>query len=590
LLRPLPFAPYFCDTHHHRLMNISLTRTQWVLIVTLALVLAPYFIRLGASSLWDSNEAFYAEAPREMIESHDYVNPTFNYRPRLNKPPLSYWLVVPFYKLLGTSEAAERLPIVLAALIMVATAYGLGRVVFSTNAGVLAAIGLAAAPRFLMFSRRIMIDVYLAMFMALALLMFLLAEKWPERRRLYLILMYALIGLGVMTKGPVAVALPAAALVIYLAVYRRLHKLREMMLPMGVIVVAAIVLPWYLAIYFQHGWSHIETFILEDNLSRYAQQVWGPRRGFLFYIPVMIGDFFPWSLFLIPSLLFAARAVWPANRQPASSPNASVLLGIWIVVIVAFFSFSRSKEDLYILPIYPAAAALVGGALVSFFSGAQSRQRGSMRWTTLALAAVISASGAVILYLFGKGTQPYELAGSTVIGCTAVFGGLLAAGATLLDRQRSAILTTALAVAACNWVFVLWTLPDFERYKPVRSLCEVIASNAGPDALVGYFRASYPSMVFYLRRPIFDYVAVGDPTAARIYEQQQIKAAFSSGKEVFCVMTAGEYEAIKPELPAQTRVLASHPIFKVKLKGILDRIELPQVVLISNKGEINITQ
>ncbi len=77
-------------------MKSSLTRTQWVLIVTLALAAAPYFVRLGASSLWDSNEAFYAETPREMIESREYVNPTFNYRPRLYKPPPRYWIIPSF--------------------------------------------------------------------------------------------------------------------------------------------------------------------------------------------------------------------------------------------------------------------------------------------------------------------------------------------------------------------------------------------------------------------------------------------------------------------------------------------------------------
>jgi 4-amino-4-deoxy-L-arabinose transferase-like glycosyltransferase len=256
-----------------------------------------------------------------------------------------------------------------------------------------------------------------------------------------------------------------------------------------------------------------------------------------------------------------------------------VLLGIWIAVIVVFFSFSRSKEDLYILPVYPAAAALVGGALASLFLSAPSRQRSFMRWTALALAAIIAAAGAVVLYLFGKGTQPYELAGANLVGYAAILGGLAAMAATLFNRPGSAIVTAALTVAACNWVFVLRTLPDFERYKPVRSVCEAIASEARPDALVGYYKTAYPSMAFYLRRPIFEY-----------YEQGEIEAAFSSGKEVFCMMTTSEYEAIKERLPAQTRVLASHPIFQVKLKSILDRVELPQVVLISNKGGINVTQ
>lgn len=563
-------------------MKTSLTRTQWVLIVVLALAAAPYFVLLGTSSLWDSNEAFYAETPREMIESHDYINPTFNYRARLNKPPLSYWIVAPFYKLLGVSEASERLPIVLGAMIMIATAYGLGRVVFSVDAGLLAAIGLAAAPRFLMFSRRIMIDVFLAVFMALALLMFVLAERRPERRRFYLILMYASIGLGVITKGPVAAVLPAAALVIYLAVSRRLGRLREMMLPAGFAIVGAIVLPWYIAIYFQHGWSHIETFILQDNLSRYTQPVWGPRRGFFFYIPALLGDFFPWSLFMIPLAWFGVSRLWFISRgksQSTSDLSGSAVLAIWITVIVMFFSISKSKEDLYILPIYPAAAAMVGGLLAAFIGRERRRQPGVVRLTTLAVAACMAASGAVILLFFGKGTQPYEIAGANLIGYAAIVGGVTAATAAILKRIRLAILATALSVAACNWVFVLLALPDFERFKPVRPLCEVIASEAGPEALVGYYRTAYPSMVFYLRRPIFEY-----------YHQPEIEAAFSSGKEVFCLMTESDYEAFRARVPAQTRVLASHPIFQVKLNGILDRVELPRVVLISNKGGTNVIQ
>jgi hypothetical protein len=181
--------------------------------------------------------------------------------------------------------------------------------------------------------------------------------------------------------------------------------------------------------------------------------------------------------------------------------------------------------------------------------------------------------------LFGGRTQTYEFAGANMLGYTALLGGVAATGAVALKRTRLAVVVTALTIAACNWIFVIWTLPDFERYKPVRSVCETIASEARPDALIGYYKTAYPSMVFYLRRPIFEY-----------YEQDEIETAFASGKEVFCIMTAVEYEAIKERLSSQTQVLASHPIFQVKLKSILDRVELPQVVLISNKGGTNVTR
>lgn len=560
-------------------MNFSLTRTQWVLAIILTLASVPYFVRLGASSLWDANEAFYAETPREMIESGDYFNPTFNYHPRLNKPPLSYWVVIPFYRLFGVSEGVERLPIVLGAMIMIATAFALGRILYSANAGLLAALCLAIAPRFLMFSRRILIDVYVAMFMSLALLFFVLVERRPNRRRLYLTLTYVCIGLGVITKGPVAALLPAIVVGVYLTVYRRWNTYRDLMLPLGLIIVAAIVLPWYIAIYFQHGWTHIENFLLKDNLSRYTEQVWGPRRGAFFYIPVMLGDIFPWSVFLLPTLWFAMVKFWEIwrNKRFRATGEASSLetrqiglLVIWVVAIVAFFSVSRSKEDLYILPIYPAIAALIGSSLAKSIDHGR---RTLIRWTAFALGLVVVAAGAIVLYFFGAGVQPYRLAGADIVGWSCVAGGVATAVAAILNRMRCAVLASALALIICNWTFATRTLPDFERYKPVQSLCTIIASEAGPGALVGYYQTAYPSMAFYLRRPIFEY-----------YYPDEIESAFASGKEVFCIMTASDFEAMRNRLPAQTRVLASRLIFQVKLKSILDRVEPPQVVLISNKG------
>ncbi|HXI88794.1 MAG TPA: hypothetical protein VNO24_02150, partial [Blastocatellia bacterium] len=295
-----------------------------------------------------------------------------------------------------------------------------------------------------------------------------------------------------------------------------------------------------------------------------------------------VGDFFPWSIFLIPLAWFAASGLWSMKHGTSRSvadPNGSALLAIWIIVIVVFFSFSKSKEDLYILPVYPAAAALVGQLLARCMGSDEPRQQGVVRFTTLLQAASIATSGAVILYFFGMGSQTYEIAGARLIGCVAILGAMMSAAAAIVKRTRQAVVATALTVAVCSWVFVLWALPDFERFKPVRSMCEVIASEAGPDAFVGYYRTAYPSMVFYLRRPIFEY-----------YHQDEIEAALISGKEVFCLITAAEYEGLRARMPVQTRVLASHPIFQVKLNGILDRVELPRVLLISNKGGTNVTQ
>lgn len=578
-------------------MKTNLTPKHYLLILLLALAIAPYFIKLGASSLWDANEAFYAETPREMMASGDYLNPSFNYQPRFNKPPLCYWIVAGFYKIFGVSETSERLPLALGAVVILATAFFLGRLAHSTEAGMIAAIALATLPRFVMFSRRIIIDVYIAMFMGLTLLCFALAEKYPARRKPFLILMYLMVGLGLMTKGPVAAVLPTIAFTIYLALTHQLKKIGEMMLPSGLLIVAALVLPWYVAIYFEHGFGYIKTFIVQDNISRYTEPVWGPRRSYFFYLPVMLGDLFPWSPYLffvvvVSAILYlwklARRLLQQANsaQQGAESPSftdklqaysiqssQTLLLMIWTLVIVSFYSLSSNKEDLYISPIYTAAASLIGVAVAKFIFSEPANQT-SLRWFTLIIGFLVMLLGAALFYIFSKAAPDYRLQGELAIGFFAAVGGLVVAITASLKNRFAAITTLALTFVAINWIFVLWTLPDFERYKPIRSLCAVIKAEASEEALVGYFRVASPSMVFYLRRQIFEY-----------YKPEELNEALRANPEVYCIINQAEYEVLKSSLSVPTRTLASRPVFQVKLKTIFNERAVPQIVLITNKPE-----
>jgi 4-amino-4-deoxy-L-arabinose transferase-like glycosyltransferase len=250
-----------------------------LLAVLLAAAILPYFINLGVSSIWDANEAFYAQTPREMMDAGDYVTPSFNFQLRMNKPVLSYWNVALSYRLFGISEWSERLPIAIGGVVIVAAAFGLGRILGGTPGGVLAALILATSPRLLLLARRIIIDVHITMWMSLILLFFALAETDQKRRRLFLCLMYIAAGFGVLTKGPIAVFLPALTFFVYLASQKRLGDLRRMMLPAGAAISLAIVVPWYYFLYREHGWDYIGAFIFGENLGRYAEPIGEQSRG-----------------------------------------------------------------------------------------------------------------------------------------------------------------------------------------------------------------------------------------------------------------------------------------------------------------------
>jgi 4-amino-4-deoxy-L-arabinose transferase-like glycosyltransferase len=544
-----------------------LRRRSTVLAVLLALAIVPYFIDLGGSSIWDANEAFYVETPREMMERGDYVTPYFNYEPRINKPVLSYWIVGAFYHFFGVSVGVERLTIALGSMVIIACGAVLGRISAhglgpaGRGAALLAALGLAALPRLVMLGRRIFIDIWITAFMSLTLVCFALSERFPERRRLFLILMYVAAGLGMLTKGPVAIVLPGLAFLVYLLVQREIRRVGEMMLPLGALIVLAIVVPWYAALYHAHGWEYIRSFVVSENLERYTSGygVYQDRSPW-FYIPVILGDSFPLSLVLIA----AGLAAWRERDR------FTVLMWCWIGVIVGFFSLSAGKQDLYIFPTIAAVVGLIAAAI----------ERGRLRpewraWTfgTLAVAAfLVGIAGLGVLWLFRPAARIYALDGAVAVGVFGFIGGLTALISVRMKRLEAAVVALLAAMIAINWTFVLRVLPSFERYKPAPAISRVLAPRLGPDDAVAYYEVALPSLVYYLRHRVDTY-----------FEKQALIDALHTPRRVFVVLSEGDYQSVEPTIGAPTCVVDRFETFDVKLRSILRREPLPRLVLITNR-------
>ena len=559
-----------------------------VLWVLLCLAVCPYFVDLSGSSIWDANEAFYVETPREMMERGDYIGPTFNYQPRFNKPVLSYWIVAGFYKVLGVSVGVQRIPIALGAVAMILTAFFLARSAATspggagnaTEAALWAAVGLAVAPRLMMFGRRIFIDIYISMFMAGTLLFFALAERYPERRRLFLLLMYASVGLGVLTKGPVAAALPGLVFALYLVVHGELKRVREMMIPTGILVVLAIVVPWYAALYHRYGWTYITSFFFGENVARYTEGVGvETRRGPLFYLPVVLSDSFPWSL-----CLFGGAAMWMADRRRMRSRSTvptpedmragrvRTLMWLWVLGIVGFFSFSAAKQDLYIFPIVPIVAALAGLLVARSKADGTPERPLSLRATAGAIGVLLTVAGFGTLYIFQSVGTVYVLNGARLVGVAAAAGGVVAFALALVGRPRAAFLAILLALVTLNWVFVVRVLPSFERYKPVPRLSAAIQQRLAEGDAVVHYNVALPSMVFYLRRHI-----------DVLFEREAFLRALRQRRTVYAVLSANDYAALRQDIGVATCVLERQSTVNVKLKAVLAREPLPEVLLITNK-------
>jgi 4-amino-4-deoxy-L-arabinose transferase-like glycosyltransferase len=549
----------------------------------LGAAVAVYFVSLGNSAIWDANEAFYVETPREMLAAHDVVNPSFNYLPRFNKPVLSYWIVAALYKAFGVSVAVQRFGIALGAMVIIACAYFLARASAprdtdhgSPTAALWAAAGLAAAPRLVMFARRIFIDVWVTAFMALTLTFFALSEARPERRRLYLTLMYVSVGFGVLTKGPIAIALPGLAFALYLAVTRQLRRVTEMMIPIGAVIVAAIVVPWYAALYHQHGWTYITSFFVTENVERFTEGVGVlQRRGPWFYIPVVFSDSFPLSI-LLPA---AAVMAWRARRSAARVRQGyggqgevgrlQALLWCWILTIVGFFSFSAGKQDLYVFPIVPAVAAL--GALAIERRLLDDRSCRLVAWSLAIAGLLFAMGGGAVLWLFESAGRTYALAGAMPIGLLGLAGGLLACVFGVMRRPVVSALTLLAATIAVNWIFVVRVLPDFERYKPVPFFSRTLQARLEPGDLVAEYQVALPSLVFYLGRHVDQY-----------FDPDPFVDAILAPRRIYATISADDYQELASRIRSRTCVVERRPTFDVKLGQVIARQPLPELLLITN--------
>ena len=334
-----------------------------------------------------------------------------------------------------------------------------------------------------------------------------------------------------------------------------------MLLPTGAVISLAIVVPWYYLLYREHGWEYIGSFIFGENLGRYAEAVGEQSRGLLFYIPVMLADLFPWSLMIPLALWWAIRC----HRRD----RVARLLVVWIAVVVVFFSLSGTKEDLYILPIVTAEAALIGAMLATAVEDVAAIR--PIAWSAAATAVLLLTTGSGALWFFAI-VRRYALEGAAFVGAVAAVGGAVALVWLLRRNLLASVATIVTSLAVIAWCVVLCTLPDFERYKPVKPFSDIIRSRASIGAIVGSYRFSLPSMVFYLHRPVMEVVL-----------PDHLRAVFYSSSDVYFIMAEDEYDSVKDRLPVDTYVLARQQMFDLKPRNFLEGSELPRFVLVSNR-------
>jgi 4-amino-4-deoxy-L-arabinose transferase-like glycosyltransferase len=326
----------------------------WSLLLLVVLPAVLLYPSLGFP-LFEPDESRYAELPREMLLRRDFIVPYLESEPYLDKPPLFYWLVTAAYGVFGVSAAAARLVPALALHGTVLLVYLFGRRRFGERAAFWGALGLTLAPGFFGMGRLLVLDGVLTFWVTLGLFAAYEAVQGERLHRGWWTLAAVACGLGILTKGPVALVLVAVPLWLH----RRLGgpgcAVSRRAVAAFLAVVVAVALPWYVAVCVREP-EFAYTFIWEHNVMRFLMP-FAHERGVWFYGPVLVAGLFPATLLTPPFLRFLASGDPAVARRRTADLGFLLLSGGWCAL---FFTLSACKLPTYILPAFPPLALALG--------------------------------------------------------------------------------------------------------------------------------------------------------------------------------------------------------------------------------------
>jgi len=463
------------------------TTTRRFGLVLLAVACLVFLPALGTRELWSPDEPRFALIAEDMLQDGDFVVPHLLGRVYAEKPPLQIWLVVLTALPFGhVTEWAARFPSALAAIATVLLTGWFARRCFGEGAGFASALVLMTSGHFFMRGRWSCTDTILAFFFLGAVV---LAFLWAEGKRWAGWGFFLACALATLTKGPVGLVLPAGILVAHLALEGRGREIPRFPWISGTLLFAAIVLPWFLLYGMRAGGGELGVLVLRENVDRFFH-AWNNLRPFHYYLGRFPVSFLPWSVFL-PA---AAVAFFRARRDPALSPLRLVVL--WFVLVFLFFSVSSGKRTVYLLPIFPAAAIVLGWFFergLVLVGGARSR---GVRGSALALCAVLVlaavAAPVAVARIHPEAFRP-------TVGAAAIL--LLGSFPPVVHAWKGdtlrAVFWTSGALVATALVTVLGIGPAFDSLQNVRSLAPRVARIVPPGARFAAIRDKREAFLFY---------------------------------------------------------------------------------------------
>ncbi len=455
-----------------------------------------FFYKLGAASLFETDEVIYSQVAREIIRTGDWITLHLFSKNWFIHPPFYMWLTACSSYIFGMSEFNTRFWNALFAVGLVYVTYLLGRKMFKDGVGLLAGFILATSLQYMLQSHFAIFDIPLVFFEMLALLFFF---YWAEDRKPgYYYLFFLAMGLAVLMKGPIGILLPLLVIIPFLASTGALRDLFNLKLVPGLIIAYLFGGTWYTAETLIHGKAFTDSVFGFYMIGRYLtsiEQHYGP---WYFYVPVLLVGFLPWISFLPFSITYQ----W--SRKGDGDNLFSVM---WMGIVFLFFTIAGTKLPGYVMPLYPIAAISVAKMMQDFFSGEDSGLEVlvARAYKTLAVYSTGLVVIAVLLRIF-EFPDMYDKIIMNINVTLFIIGAAGIIASIMFFRERFSVKPLVVLVAAMVLVSLYTssnTMITLDDFKPMKAISQQINSQyLGGEIIMGYDILNKGSFQYYLDKPV----------------------------------------------------------------------------------------
>ncbi len=525
---------------------------DWKILAVVAIgAVLLFFPALGLMPIMDPSDGYYSEGAREMFESGNYLVPHLNYVPWFEKPILIYWLISLSYKIFGVTEFAARFPAALSAATLITLSYPFNRQYLRRRAALLSTLVLASSALVLLIGHVAVTDMPLCLLFSTSVACLFLTitknisfTKW---------LAYITLGVAVLCKGPMAGVLVFVSLFAYVGFTSRSvsaawQSVKKLQLIYGALIVAAISLPWFIAVTIATNGEFYQEFFIRQNIGRALGTV-NHQAGPFYYVPVYLAGFFPWSIYLlafIPAIVAVIKRARLKCREMSHRSQLIILSALIAAWMYPFFTVVSAKLPTYILPMFPAMAILVGTSM-----DLALRRNKTMVMTVITTAlTVIMGAASIIAPMKVGGLHGYEAAVAAAGLCVTV---AFLTSSVLFWRKQNALAVWHLSIASVIVGAVLvpvglnvaydMKMGDYHSFIRMLSDAHIVPAVCGRKS---------PSANFYLRQPVtiiekkkeyISYVNNSDPTKPLwiIMAQDRIPYLIEANRPGHVVETRGRW-------------------------------------------------